>query len=147
MAWVTKENIDSKKPLIKALCKEYGVKATLSGTNDYSMKLTIASGSIDFVGNNIEKINSDYHTSAENKLKSIAYIKRGNYIQTHHYYFERAFSGKALEFLQKAKKIMQEGNHDRSDIQTDYFDVGWYIRIDIGRWNKPYELIIGLKIR
>jgi hypothetical protein len=35
---------------------------------------------------------------------------------------------------------MNDGNHDRSDIQTDYFDVGWYVDVNIGRWNKPYIL-------
>jgi hypothetical protein len=36
---------------------------------------------------------------------------------------------------------MMVGNHDRSDIQSDYFDVGWYVDINIGRWNKPYALV------
>jgi hypothetical protein len=30
------------------------------------------------------------------------------------------------------------GNHDRSDIQTDYFDVGWYVDVQLGRWDKPF---------
>lgn len=139
MAWVTKANIDSKKPLIKALCKEYGVKATLSGTNDYSMKLTIASGEIDFIANYIECIENDWRESSHCKQENIEYVKRTGYIQTNPYYLEDSFSGKALEFMQKAKQIMNEGNHDRSDIQTDYFDVGWYIDLHIGRWNKPFE--------
>jgi hypothetical protein len=32
------------------------------------------------------------------------------------------------------------GNHDRSDIQSDYFDVGWYVDVNIGSWNRPYEV-------
>jgi hypothetical protein len=36
---------------------------------------------------------------------------------------------------------MMDGNHDNSDIQTDYFDVGWYIDINIGAWNAPYTLV------
>lgn len=31
-------------------------------------------------------------------------------------------------------------NHDRSDSQTDYFDVGHYVEIGIGRWNKPFHV-------
>jgi hypothetical protein len=30
-------------------------------------------------------------------------------------------------------------NHDRSDIMTDYFDVGHYINLSIGRWDKPFQ--------
>jgi hypothetical protein len=33
-----------------------------------------------------------------------------------------------------------EGNHDNSDIQSDYFDVGWYVEVNIGKWNKAYDL-------
>ena len=35
---------------------------------------------------------------------------------------------------------MMVGNHNNSDISTDYFDVGWYIDINIGKWDKPYEV-------
>jgi len=33
---------------------------------------------------------------------------------------------------------MSTGNHDNSDIMTDYFDVGWYSNINIGQYHKPY---------
>ena len=36
---------------------------------------------------------------------------------------------------------MNDGNHDRSDPQSDYFDVGWYVDVNIGKWNKPYTLV------
>jgi hypothetical protein len=32
-------------------------------------------------------------------------------------------------------------NHDNSDIMTDYFDVGWYLNINVGGWNKPYTVV------
>jgi len=31
-------------------------------------------------------------------------------------------------------------NHDRSDIQTDYFDVGHYVDLRVGRWDKPFQV-------
>ena len=31
---------------------------------------------------------------------------------------------------------MNVGNHDNSDPMTDYFDVGWYISVNLGRWDK-----------
>jgi hypothetical protein len=30
--------------------------------------------------------------------------------------------------------------YDNSDIMTDYFDVAYYNNINIGKWDKPYEL-------
>lgn len=34
---------------------------------------------------------------------------------------------------------LNNGNHDRSDVQTDYFDVGWYVEVRIGRWDRPFK--------
>jgi hypothetical protein len=33
---------------------------------------------------------------------------------------------------------LNTGNHDRSDIQADYFDVGHYVDLSIARGNKPF---------
>lgn len=139
MAWVTKENIDSKKAAIKALNQKYGVKATLSGTNDHSMNLTIASGKIDFIDNYCKTITKNKFYMND-LCHVIAHTKKNAFIGVNHYYLDSAFSDTALEYLQKATAIMQLGNHDNSDVQTDYFDVGWYISVQVGRWNKPYKL-------
>ena len=32
-------------------------------------------------------------------------------------------------------------NHDNSDIMTDYFDVGWYVDINVGQWNNGYKVV------
>lgn len=34
---------------------------------------------------------------------------------------------------------LNTGNHNRSDAQTDYFDVGWYVEVSIGRWDRPFK--------
>jgi hypothetical protein len=36
---------------------------------------------------------------------------------------------------------MNTGNWDESDIQTDYFNVGWYVDVKIGSWQKPYKVL------
>lgn len=141
MAWVSKEIINSKKEVIKALNKEYGVKASLSGTNTHSMKLKVSSGSIDFVQNyadTIRKLNAFNPLDTE---QSIARVIKTNHVGVNHYHMHKYFDGVALEYMRKALSIMQEGNHDNSDTMTDYFDVGWYIDIDVGSWDKPYQLI------
>jgi len=45
-----------------------------------------------------------------------------------------------LKFLTELKDAMNVGNYDRSDMQSDYFDVGFYIDINVGNWDKPYIL-------
>jgi len=141
MAWVTKANIESKKPLIKALNKEYGIKGTLYGTNDYSMTLTISEGPIDFISSYI-KSNDDKPMAQPSAWEhTVKDIMQSQHIDVNPYWYNEHFDGKALEYLRKAFEIMNQGNHDRSDIQTDYFDVGWYVDVKIGRWNKPYKLV------
>ena len=141
MAWVTKANIDSKKPLIKALNKEYGIKGTLSGTNDYSMTLTISEGPIDFISSYIKSNDNKPMAQPSAWEHTVKDIMENQHIDVNPYWYNEHFDGKALEYLRKAFEIMNQGNHDRSDIQTDYFDVGWYVDVKIGRWNKPYKLV------
>lgn len=33
---------------------------------------------------------------------------------------------------------MNTDNHDNSDIMTDYFDVGHYVDVQIGKWDRPF---------
>ena len=50
----------------------------------------------------------------------------------------KEFSGEALEFLTEANKILQQDNYDRSDMMTDYFDIGFFVDISIGNCEKDY---------
>lgn len=43
--------------------------------------------------------------------------------------------------LVKISNAMNGQNHDNSDAMTDYFDVGYYIEINVGTYKKPYEQI------
>ena len=122
MAYMSQENKKSKAPAIKAILKKYGLKGSLRVQHYSTLILTIKSGKIDFVSNFQDKTKREF-----------------NY-QVNEYYIEETYTGVAAEALNELKAAMMEGNHNNSDIQTDYFDVGWYISIDIGKWDKPYVL-------
>lgn len=64
-------------------------------------------------------------------------INENNYKQLSEYRLEKRPYG---ELLEKIRKICMEGNHDNSDIMTDYFDVGWYFHLTIGAWDKPFKV-------
>jgi hypothetical protein len=70
----------------------------------------------------------------------IAYLRKNQSVDVNPYWFKEHFSGVALSFLKEVFVAMNNGNHDRSDIQSDYFDVGWYVDVNIGKWNSPYVL-------
>lgn len=125
MAYFSQDQKKAMAPLISKLCKQYGLKGSLSVRHHSTVVLTISSGPIDFVKNYEE-------------VTGHAVVVGGEYMDVNEYWYKNHFSGDALDFISKAIDILDNGNHDRSDRQTDYFDVGWYVDVKIGRWNKPY---------
>jgi hypothetical protein len=63
-----------------------------------------------------------------------------DYLNVNVYPYRDHFTGKALEFFEEVIPLMNVGNYDKSDSQTDYFNIGWYVDVNVGRWNKPYEI-------
>lgn len=131
MAYVSQELKAKLAPTIKAICKKYNVKASLAVRHHSTLVLNIKQGDIDFIGN---------YASTTGKGTDDWAVKKGN-IDVNTYWFRDHFDGKAKSFLEEVITAMNNGNHDRSDIQTDYFDVGWYIDVNIGKWNQPYALV------
>lgn len=139
MAYVSEQVITKARTALKALNKEYGVKATLSGKGGLSLNLTIAEGIIDFLNNYCETIASKrIHRDAE---QTIAWVKLEQNININPYYLDTQFSGKALEYMEKAKAIMYVDHWDKSDVMTDYFHCAYYVDMRVGRWNKGYKLV------
>lgn len=139
MAYVTEQIIAKARTALKALNKQYGVKATLSGKGSSSLQLTIAEGSVDFIGSYCETIVAKRQLSDIDGV--IAWVELNQYIQVNQYYLDSSFSGLPLEYLEKAKEIMYADHWDKSDVMTDYFHCAYYVSINIGRWNKGYKLV------
>ena len=123
-------------------CKKYGITASLGVNHHSTLVLNVRQGGIDFIENYIET-NTGRLSSFGEKMREAdqAYLRDKRAIQVNTHWCHEHFSGRAKAFLGEVIEAMNNGNHDRSDIQTDYFDVGWYIDINIGRWNKPYALV------
>ena len=123
MAYMSQEKKAKIAPAVKAILKKYNVKASLAVRNHMTFVLNVKQGPIDFI--------NDFGNSEDAK-------KFG--IQVNPYWYHEHFVGESRKFLTEVITAMNDGNHDRSDIQTDYFDVGWYVDVNIGQWNKPYAL-------
>ncbi len=114
MAYMSQEYKARLAPTIKAICKKYGVKATLSVRNHSSLVLTVKQGNIDF---------------------------GGSYIQVNPYWYQEHYTGRARDFLSEVIPAMRGPEYfDHSDAQTDYFHCSHYIDVNIGRWDQPYAL-------
>ena len=132
MAYVSQELKKSLAPVIKRICQKHGVKATLAVRHHSTLCLNIKSGKIDF----LESYNR--LGMQESRPDHLQFTPETRYISVNPYHYKRHFDGKALKFLSEVIPAMNKGNHDNSDIMTDYFDVGWYIDVNIGKWDKPY---------
>jgi hypothetical protein len=138
MAYFNQERKSERAPAIKAILKKYGIKGSLAVRNHSTFVLNVKSGKIDFIENYIGTNGSKHYNMMSQD--QIEYIRNNKSLDVNPYWYKDHFSGKAKEFLSEILTEMNKGNHDNSDIQTDYFDVGWYVDVNIGSWNKPYTL-------
>jgi len=135
MAFVSQDLKKTLAPHIKAVCKKYGVKATLAVRHHSTLCLNIKSGSIDFIGNANEVCGNDHYQVSRGFTPN-----KSGYDNVNVYHYKNHYSGKALKFLSEVIPLMNYGNHDNSDIMADYFDIGWYVDVNIGKWDQPYLL-------
>lgn len=130
---------DRKKQIaekLKIAMKGTGIKYTLGVHHHSTIVMRIHKGPVDFIQNHMETIATQprYDMYNPNKTKS-------THIDVNPYWYKEHFTGKALEILDKVLPILNEGNHNRSDAMSDYFDVGWYVSVKVGEWDKPYEVV------
>lgn len=115
MAYVSQEMKKELAPAIKDVLKKYNMKASIAVRHHLTLVVNIKSGVIDFgpVGSG----------------------------QVNPYHIKEHYTGVAKDFLSELLTAMKGTMwYDNSDAMTDYFDTAYYTDINIGKWNKPYEL-------
>lgn len=135
MAYMSQEKKKTLAPAIKAACKKHGVKATLAVDNHSTLVLNIKSASFDMIANFNEVSKK---TAASGQVQDYTAT---DYLPVNVYHYEELFNGKTLKFLKDVIPLMNIGNWDKSDIQSDYFNVGWYIHVNIGKWDCSFEVV------
>ena len=150
MAYMSQEKKARLAPAIKAVLNKYGVKGSIKVGHHTSLEVTLQKGKLDLIGNQVALMRDPMRTRSggisfndtpENTERSIQYLLKGRNHQVNPYYIDNQYTGACASFMKELVAAMNDGNHDNSDIQTDYFDVGWYIHVNVGKWNKPYEVI------
>ena len=116
-------NQEKKKEIAAELKKVVpkGWKYSLSVHNHSSITMTIKSAPIDLIAEH----------------KNLAAGVKGH-VQLNEFYLDRAYEGDLLVTMQQITKALNTGNFDNSDSQTDYFHVGFYSHLHLGRWDKPF---------
>jgi len=119
---------------LKPILAKYKVKGSLSVRNHSTIVLTLKSGAIDFIGNSNRVCGNDFYQ-----------VQRGfkpttsGYDQVNPYWFQDHYDGKAKAFLTEAFKALKSADwYDESNAMIDYFNIAYYVDINIGKWDKPY---------
>jgi hypothetical protein len=115
MAYISQKDKAELAPGIKRVLKKYGVKGSIAIKHHMSLVVNLQSGPIDF--------------------------DMDDYTSVNVYHIDRHYTGVAKQFLNELLTAMKGTKwFDKSDIMTDYFHTAYYCNINVGRWNKPYEL-------
>ena len=140
MAYMNQERKREKAAAIKELLKtkyvDYKIKHSMGVYHHSTLVFTLFSSTIDFA-----KILGDREKRNHDRNFPYNEYNPSSYWTINEYHLEEYLDGKLLQLFKDIHKIMMEGNHNNSDTMTDYFDVGWYTSINIGRWDKPYILV------
>lgn len=121
MAYVSQDKKKEIAEILKFIMPK-NWKYTLSVHNKSCIVLTIKSADVDIMG--------EYNTKKNSQL---------NYVDLNEYHLKSYFNGDTLEKLEEILMALNHGNHNNSDSMTDYYDVGHYVSIKIGRYDKPFE--------
>ena len=128
MAFMNQEKKAAIAAQLKAIIPA-GWKYSLRVNHHSTLILTVQSAPVDLC-NTVSAVDRRYPIDND----------RG-YRQLNTHYLEYEMSGGLLATFEAINDAMNFGNHDNSDSMTDCFDVGHYISIDIGAWNKPFEVV------
>lgn len=141
MAFVSQEKKKELAPAIKVVLKKYGVKGTIAVRHHNSLVVNIKSGVLDFLGA------AQKHVDLENEKRGFNYGGDvGNYLQVNEYYAaewaRQVGEDKIADFYDELVAAMKgKGWYNNSDSMTDWFDIAYYIDINVGQWDKGYELV------
>jgi len=133
MAFMNQELKAELAPNIKAVLKKYDVKGTISVRSHMVLVVNIKSGKLDILENWFNKTKHDPYYNDR-------IIEKPKCLQVSQHWIENHFTGKVKEFFTELFQAMK-GNkwYDNSDIQVDYFDTAYYMDVNVGQWDKPYE--------
>jgi hypothetical protein len=132
MAYMDKSRKAKIVANLKPILKKYGVKGTLSVRNHSTIVLNVKSGKVDFIGNFNKVVGA---RPGGFRLGSPA----ETYVDVNPYWFHEHYDGVAREFLTEAFQALKSADwYDESNAQVDYFDIAYYVDINVGKWNQPY---------
>ena len=132
MAYVSQEMKKELAPGIKAVFKKYGMKGSISINNHSSLVVTLKEGPLNFEGVD-NRGNDIFYTSTDGRF----------YSQVNTYHIDKFYSGESADFLNELVAAMKGKTsrgewYNKTDAMIDYFDIAYYVNVNVGKWDKGY---------
>jgi hypothetical protein len=131
MAYMSKEHAKEIRDELKATFKN--TKFSIRIDNHSALHVAILSAPDYFVDEAV----ANYRANLSHEFKPSGVPAKHADINQYHI---DSFPYKHKDVLKKMLAIINKRNWDKSDIQTDYFDVGFYLTLSQGKWDKNFEL-------
>jgi len=128
MAYMNQEHkAQIRQRLSAAIPKSW--KWSLAVRNHSTIVLTIKSAPVDLI---------DLYTrhGCSDEVRASCIAQRS--LDVNPYHWREHFDDELRGVFTVILEALNLNNHDRSDVQSDYFDVGHYVSIHFGRWDKPF---------
>ncbi|MFA5790639.1 MAG: LPD29 domain-containing protein [Caldisericia bacterium] len=109
----------------------------------HSLRISLLRASFEAFVPEITNMFSNGLTTKEEQVKILEYMKEKGHSQVNHYYIKTSifYTDECKKVLQRVKELTDEYNYDNSDVQSDYFDVNFYLHLHIGEWDKPFRRV------
>jgi hypothetical protein len=138
MAYMNQERKAKIAAALKPILAKYKMKGSLSVRNGRTIALHLSQGPIDFIGD----MNAERDTLLGFGPIDKEKLREAYTLDINTYWYHEHYTGTAREFLNEVFPAMRSANwYDKSDIQSDYFDVAYHIDVNVGKWKKPYTLV------
>lgn len=106
-------------------------KYSVSVRHHSTIVLTIASAPVDLIAEYSARKCSDEVRDS---------MRTSRHASVNPYWFRDHFEGDMLATFDAIVGALNLGNHNRSDLQSDYHDVGHYVEVNLGKWDKPFQV-------
>jgi hypothetical protein len=138
MAYISQDRKKIIAKNVKAVCKSYGFggrDVTVAVDNHSTLVVNLWNGPLDFIGD----INAYNRAIAQRRGEQVR-STTGNY-QVNPYWCEEHAVDPVIKrfFGDLLAAIKSTGYYNNSNSQIDYFDHDFYIDINCGKWDKPYN--------
>ena len=135
MAHMTQE----EKKEIAAKLKEFmpkGWKHTLSVRNNTGIVFKLSQAPADLLAE-ADKNQSKVIRQDDTDLN---HLQTRGYFEPYHARLSEYFD-ESLALFERIVEVLNLNNYDRSDVQSDYFNIGHYVYIKIGTYDKPFKYV------